>query len=82
MRHRVSPSTQNQALSALLFLFKEILASELPWLQDVRRAKPRKHVPVVLSREEVRALLAQFEGDEIEVEVKPIGKLRQTIAVG
>jgi len=40
-RH-VSASTQNQALAALLFLYREVLAIELPWLDDVVRAKPRQ----------------------------------------
>jgi integron integrase len=62
VRHRVAPSTQNQALSALLFLYKEILGIELAWLQDVKRAKQRERIPVVLTREEVHALLLELEG--------------------
>jgi len=54
----VSPATQNQALAAILFLYTQVLERELPWLDDVIRAKPRRHVPVVLSIEEVTALLA------------------------
>lgn len=59
---RVSPSTQNQALSALLFLYREVLEVELPWLDGIVRAKRPKHVPVVLTESEVRALLAQLDG--------------------
>jgi integron integrase len=59
---RVAASTQNQALSALLFLYREVLQVELPWMEGVVRAKRPKHVPVVLTENEVRALLAQLEG--------------------
>lgn len=60
-RH-VSASTQNQALSALLFLYKEVLGVELPWLDEVRRAKKPHRLPTVLTRTEVRSLLAHVEG--------------------
>ncbi|MGZ8907443.1 MAG: phage integrase N-terminal SAM-like domain-containing protein, partial [Methylobacter sp.] len=46
---QVSASTQNQALSALLFLYKEVLAIDLPWLGNVVRAKQPKRLPVVLT---------------------------------
>lgn len=59
---RVSPSTQNQALSALLFMYREVLSVELPWLDGVVRAKPRRYVPSVLTRAEVRAVLGQLRG--------------------
>ena len=59
---RVSASTQNQALSALLFLYKHVLETDLPWLDDVVRAKPPQRLPVVLARAEVRALLAELRG--------------------
>jgi len=58
----VSASTQNQALAAILFLYKEVLAIELPWLQDVTRAKRTQRLPVVLTRGEVDRVLAQLEG--------------------
>jgi integron integrase len=61
-RGHVSASTQNQALSALLFLYREVLQLELPWLQDIRRAKRPKRLPVVLSREEVTAMLSEMSG--------------------
>ena len=53
----VSPSTQNQALQAILFLYRNVLEIELPWMDDVIRAKPKKHLPVVLSQNEIRVLL-------------------------
>ena len=52
----VSPATQNQALAALLFLYKEVLVMDLPWLDGIIRAKPSRHLPVVLSVHEVRSL--------------------------
>ena len=55
---RVAASTQNQALSASLFLYREVVQVDLPWLDGVVRAKRPKHVPVVLTENEVRALLA------------------------
>jgi site-specific recombinase XerD len=58
----VSASTQNQALSALLFLYKEILAMDLPWLNNVVRAKRPQRLPVVLSRSEVRGVLVRMKG--------------------
>ena len=59
---KVSPSTQNQALSAILYLYKKVLKVELPWLKNVVRAKRKKYIPVVFTREEVKHLLAQFDG--------------------
>jgi integron integrase len=56
-RRHVSPSTQNVALAAVLFLYGKVLGLELPWLDDVVRAKPKLRVPVVLSRAEVQILL-------------------------
>jgi len=58
----VSPSTQNQALSALLFLYKEVLGQDLPWVNDIVHAKRPRRLPVVLTREEVGAVLAQLRG--------------------
>ena len=63
VKRDVSASTQNQALAALLFLYKEVLKLDLPWLQGVVRAKKPKHLSVVLTRIEVDALLAQLQGD-------------------
>ncbi len=61
VERRVSASTQNQALGALLFLYRHALEVDLPWLENVVRARKSLHVPVVLSRREVQTLLAQLE---------------------
>jgi len=61
-RSRVSASTQNQALSALLFLYRRVLGVELPWLDGLVHARRPAHVPLVLSREEVAAVLGQMTG--------------------
>lgn len=58
----VSASTQNQALSALLFLYKQVLKQEIGWLDSVERAKRPTRVPVVLTRDEVHKLFAQLKG--------------------
>jgi integron integrase len=60
-RH-VSASTQNQAKAALLFLYRHVLAVELPWLDEVVQAKHSPRLPVVLSASEVRQLLDQMNG--------------------
>ncbi len=59
---KVSASTQNQALSALVFLYAEVLGTTLDWLDGIVRAHRPVRVPVVLSREEVRRLLAELHG--------------------
>ena len=59
---RVAASTQNQAKSALLFLYKEVLGIELPWLDNVEQARAPKRLPVVLNREEVQAVLSRLNG--------------------
>jgi site-specific recombinase XerD len=56
----VAAATQNQALSALLFLYKEVLGRDLPWFKNLVRAKRPVRVPVVLTREEVQPLQAQL----------------------
>ena len=61
-RSKVSASTQNQALCALLFLYKEVLGRELEWLNGVVRAKRPVHLPVVLSRDEADAVLQHLHG--------------------
>lgn len=58
----VSASTQAQARSALLYLYKEVLGVALPWLDEVVCAKPSQHLPVVLTPREVHALLAEMSG--------------------
>jgi integron integrase len=62
VQRNVAPSTQNQALSALLFLYREVLERELPWLDDIVRAKTRERIPVVLTREEVQAVIDGLDG--------------------
>ena len=63
LAHRgVSASTQNQALAALLFLYREVLGEPLPPVEGVVRAQRPHRVPVVLTRGEVRAVLAQLTG--------------------
>jgi integron integrase len=59
---RVAPSTQNQAKAALLFLYKQVLCVELPWLDEVVGAKERHRLPVVLTTSEVRTLLHELSG--------------------
>jgi len=58
----VAASTQNQALSALLFLYREVLRIDLPWMENVVRARRPRRVPVVLSCTEVERLLAAMDG--------------------
>ncbi|MBM4197874.1 MAG: integron integrase [Gammaproteobacteria bacterium] len=59
---KVSASTQSQALQALLFLYRVVLSVDLPWLDNVTRATRPKHLPVVLGRKEVRAILGNLDG--------------------
>jgi len=59
---KVAASTQNQALSALLFLYREVLEQEVPRLDDLVYAKRPHHLPVVLTSEELRAVLAEIHG--------------------
>jgi len=61
----VSASTQSQALSALLFLYKNVLDINLPWLADVTRAKKATRLPTVLSGSEVQRLLAEVADPEL-----------------
>ena len=62
VERKVAASTQNQALGALLFLYREVLQQTLPWLDDLVRARRPQHVPVVMTREEVRAVLQHLDG--------------------
>ena len=59
---QVSASTQNQAFSALLFLYKEVLEVDLPWMDNMVRAKRPQRLPVVLTRTEVREVLMRMKG--------------------
>jgi len=59
----VAASTQNQSLSALLFLYKEVLKREIGWLENVARAKRPARLPVVLTRQEAKRLFSHLDGD-------------------
>ncbi len=59
---KVSASTHNQALSALLFLYREVLEEDLPWLTDINRPTQVRRIPSVLTKDEVAGLLAAMEG--------------------
>ena len=62
----VAASTQRQALSAILFLYREVLKIDPPWIDDVVRARQPKRLPTVLSKEEVAALLVRLEQREVD----------------
>lgn len=64
VERRVSASTQNQALNALLFLYKQVLEREVGLIQGVVRAKRPVHLPTVMTREEVAAVLQRLSGRE------------------
>jgi site-specific recombinase XerD len=57
-----STSTHSQALSALLFLYREVLNIDLPWLNNIGRPQQTKRIPSVLTKDEVAGLLAQMDG--------------------
>ena len=61
-RGQVAAATQNQALSALLFLYREVLGQELAWMEDIRRAKRPRRLPTVLTRDEVARVLSEMDG--------------------
>lgn len=58
----VSASTQNQAMHAILFLYRDVLHVDLPWLDGITRAKAPKRLPSVLTQQEIAALLAHVSG--------------------
>jgi integrase len=59
---RVSASTQNQALSSILFLYNEVLKKPLDWIDNISRAKRPSRLPVVFTRQEVQSILRNLEG--------------------
>ncbi len=59
---KVSTSTHNQALSVLLFLYREVLNTDLPWMDGINRPTAKRRIPSVLTKDEVAGLLAQMEG--------------------
>ena len=67
IRQNVAASTQNQALSAVLFFFKQVLGRELEWKDNVARARRSQHLPVVLSRREVQGMLGRMQGTTLLV---------------
>lgn len=62
VERNVSVSTQNQALSAILFLYREILGDEVPWLSNLVRASRPERLPTVLTPDEVRSVIARMDG--------------------
>ena len=62
VERNVSASTKNQALAAILFLYKDVLKRQLDWLDDIKRAKKPVRLPLVFSREEVRSILTYLDG--------------------
>ena len=62
-QRKVSSSTHNQALSALLFLYREVLQCELPWMDGIKRPSSPKRIPSVLTKDEVAGVLAQMDGE-------------------
>jgi integron integrase len=64
VENKIAASTQNQAMAAILFLYKEVLKQPLDWLQNVVRAKQPERLPVVLTKDEVRSLLQHLDGDK------------------
>ncbi|QQS45236.1 MAG: integron integrase [Acidobacteriota bacterium] len=65
MERNVAPSTQNQALHALLFLYREVLQIELPQIDAIERARKLPRLPVVLTRHEVRSVLGHLNGTSL-----------------
>ena len=59
VKERVSASTQTQALSAILFLYRHVLAREIGALEGLIRARKPRHLPVVMTKDEVRAVIGQ-----------------------
>ncbi len=59
---KVSASTHNQALSAVLFLYREVLGVALPWLDNINRPTQKRRIPSVLTKDEVAGLLAHMDG--------------------
>ena len=59
---KVAAATQNQAKAALLFLYREVLEQDLPWLENIEQAKAPKRLPVVLTQDEVQMVLSRLRG--------------------
>jgi len=65
VKGKVAAATQNQALATILFLYKEVLEVDLPWIDGIERAKRPKRLPVALSPTQVQALFAHLEGTHL-----------------
>ena len=59
---QVSPATHRQALNALLFLYRDVLGADLPWMDQIGRPPERKRIPVVLTSAEVQQVLVLLPG--------------------
>lgn len=64
VNRNVSASTQTQALSAILFLYKEVLGQEIGFIENIYRAKKPKRIPVVFTRDEIRAVMKHLKGEK------------------
>jgi site-specific recombinase XerD len=64
VKRKIAASTQNQALSALLFLYRDVLGQSVEWVDEFERSKKPKRLPVVFTREEVRSVLTHLTGDK------------------
>ncbi|HSE42537.1 MAG TPA: integron integrase [Acidobacteriota bacterium] len=62
VHEKMAASTQNQATSALLFLYRQVLQQDLDWIHNIQRAKTNFRIPIVFSRQEVRNILKQLDG--------------------
>jgi len=62
---QISPSTHRQALSAILYLYKEVLKIELPWLHEIGRPKEKRHLPVVLSKLEIHQAMQVLDASNV-----------------
>ncbi len=62
VERNVSASTQNQAMQAILFLYKEILQKDIGWIEDIKRPSKPKHIPVVFSKAEAHAVIQNMDG--------------------
>jgi integron integrase len=62
IKHHVSSATQNQALQGILFLYKNILKKDVGWIEEIKFAHRKKHLPVVLSKDEVKKIFEELDG--------------------
>ncbi len=62
VERKVSASTQNQAMQAILFLYKEILQKDIGWIENIKRPTKPKHIPVVFSKSEAHSVIQNIEG--------------------